>query len=158
MPNEFGGEFTYSIFEIKQGQTTTAILCKKRICAQLNTYLWKLISYRLMKLKQFWPIQSKFLTSFSESHVSFQNKFIHLNFKFCLLHSPKLLGYAILGGMCGSANGWCGEIIYVLALKSQFNITVDQQHCSMFMLSINFLFFPNANVTRINKLKNISHS
>jgi hypothetical protein len=63
-----------------------------------------LYSYRLMKLKLFWPIQSKFLTSFSESHVSFQNKFTLLNFKFFLLHASKLLGYAILGEMSGSVN------------------------------------------------------
>ena len=38
MPNEFGGELTYSLFETKQGQTITAALCKKKIfCAWLNT-------------------------------------------------------------------------------------------------------------------------
>lgn len=30
MPNEFGGELTYSIFEIKQGQTITAYYAKKK--------------------------------------------------------------------------------------------------------------------------------
>ena len=128
MPNEFGGELTYSLFETKQGQTITAALCKKSFVLGLTLLVkvYLLYSYRLMKLKQFWPIQSKFLTSFSESHVSFQNKFTHLNFKFCLLHASKLLWYAILGEMSRSVIEWYGDIIADLLLKS----IVDQQDCS----------------------------